>query len=217
MLGDIGPHTRRLLSYHELCDALHMSRTHLYRLEQDGLRLSADALVLPNSRAWDKERALEFGRDTGRLDKDNQPVATWHPDSSHLPRGANGKWKSLGNEQRNRELVVRKYSGGTRVYLGTWHCSMVYGLKNPAVYHLRRRGGFIKADVKVGEVFGWQEDRVIKFGRQTGRLDTAKLVSWALRRTELLALDPDVPWVRKLVDDGHLAKLPETPEPLRAA
>lgn len=197
--SDIGPDTQRLLSYREVQERLFLSRTQTFRLEREGARLHPDVLIAPSTSGWREDRVLQYGIDTGRLAEDGQPAGGWDGDRP-LNRVPDGSIPAM------RRLVEEKYSGPTRTYLGSTHCSFLYGLQDLAVYFLRKRGAFIPATVLVGDkFFGWDEEEVIRFGRQTGRLhDPAILKRWAIRRTEEFGLNPDVPWVVDLLGEENL-------------
>lgn len=200
--GDIGPFTKRYLGYGELQERLYLSRTQTFRLERDGARLLPDVIVTPGALGWDEERVLRYGIDTKRLGEDGQPAGGWDGDK---PRNR----VEDGSIPAMRRLVEERYSAPPRLYLGSAHCSYLYGLTDLAVLALRRRGAFIPASVRVGDKFlGWTETEVIKFGKQTGRLaDPEILRAWAVRRTEEFGLDPNVPWVAEVLGEG--VPLPE--------
>lgn len=197
--GDISTDTKRYLSYSEVQQRLFLSRTQTFRLEREGARLLPDVVVTPGTLGWDAERVLRYGVATGRLAEDGQPAGGWDGDR---PRNR----VQDGSLPEMRRLVEEKYSAPPRVYLGSAHCSYLYGLTDLAVLALRRRGAFIAATVKVGDKFlGWNELEVIKFGRQTGRLaDPDILRRWAVRRTEEFGLDPNTPWVVDLLGKENL-------------
>lgn len=197
--GDIGESTKRYLSYNQLYERLYLSRTQTFRLEREGARLLPDVLVTPGTQGWDEKRALQYGIDTGRLDEAGQPAGGWDGDR---PRNR----VPDGSLPEMRRLVEEKYSAPPKVYLGSAHCSFLYGLTDLAVLALRRRGAFITASVVVGGQFlGWNELEVIKFGKQTGRLsDPQTLKNWAVRRTEEFGLDPNTGWVVELLGEGNL-------------
>lgn len=200
--GDIGPLTKRYLGYGELQERLYLSRTQTFRMERDGTRLLPDVVVTPGALGWDEERVLRYGIDTKRLAEDGQPAGGWDGDK---PRNR----VEDGSTPAMRRLVEERYSSPPRLYLGSAHCSYLYGLTDLAVLALRRRGAFIPATVRVGDKFlGWTETEVIKFGKQTGRLaDPEILKVWAVRRTEEFGLDPNVPWVAEVLGEG--TPLPE--------
>lgn len=197
--NDIGPKTRHLLGYGELQKALYLSRTQTFRLEREGARLLPDVIITPDTMGWEPARVLRYGVDVGRLAEDGQPAGGWDGDRprNRVPDG------SLPHMRR---LVEEKYSAPPKVYLGSAHCSFVYGLGELSVFFLRHRGTFFPASVKVGSKFlGWDEEEVIKFGRQTGRLvDPEILRTWAVRRTVEFKLDPRAPWVVKLLGEDNL-------------
>lgn len=201
--GDVNDDTRRLLSYGQLYKALYLSRTQTFRLERDGARLLPDVVVTPGTNGWDEARVLQYGIDTGRLDENGQPSGGWDERGRPRVRVADGSLPDM------RRLVEDKYSAPPKVYLGSAHCSYLYGHTELSVLFLRKRGGFIPADVLVGEsLLGWDEGRVIKFGRQTGRLkDPATLRTWAVRRTVEFGLDPNVEWVVELLGEDNLPVL----------
>jgi predicted DNA-binding transcriptional regulator AlpA len=197
--GDIGDATKRFLSYGELHERLYLSRTQTFRLEREGARLLPDVIVTPGTLGWDDARVLRYGVETKRLAQDGQPAGGWDGDR---PRNR----VEDGSLPEMRRLVEEKYSAPPRVYLGSAHCSYLYGLTDLAVLALRRRNAFIPASVRVGDKFlGWNELEVIKFGRQTGRLsDPATLRAWAVRRTEEFGLDPNTAWVVELLGEDAL-------------
>lgn len=196
---DVGPDTRHLLGYGEVHKRLFLSRTQTFRLEREGARLLPDVIIAPGTMGWSAERVLRYGVDTGRLTEDGQPAGGWDGDKPRN-RVADGSLPEM------RRLVQEKYSAPPKVYLGSSLCSYVYGLGELAVFFLRDRGAFIPASVRVGEKFlGWDEEQVIKFGRQTGRLaDPDILVKWAIRRTVQFGLDPNVTWVQSLLDEDEM-------------
>lgn len=210
---EIGPDTQHLLSYRQVQERLYLSRTQTFRLEQEGARLLPDVTITPGTSGWKEERVLQYGIDTQRLSEDGQPIGGWDGDRP-INRVPDGSIPAM------RRLVQEKYSAAPRVYLGSAHCSFLYGLQDVAVYFLRKRGAFIPASVVVGgRVFGWEEGEVIRFGRQTGRLhDPQVLKRWAVRRTEEFNLDPNVPWVVELLGEENLPEYPgegaggDTPE-----
>lgn len=197
---DIGPRTRRLLSYGELQRTLHLSRTQTFRLEREGARLLPDVVITPDTKGWEPERVLRYGVETGRLAEDGSPAGGW--DEAGRPRSR----VPDGSLPEMRRLVEEKYSGPPKLYLGSSHCSFLYGLSELSVYFLRERGAFIPASVRVGDkFFGWNEEEVIEFGRQTGRLDDPQILkNWAVRRTEEFGLDPRTPWVVELLGEDNL-------------
>lgn len=201
--SDINPNvTKRYLSYGEIQERLYLSRTQLFRLEREGARLAPDVVVTPETRGWSPERVLKYGIQTGRLDKEGKPAGGWTEDGRPLNRVPDGSIAEM------RRLVEDHYSAPPKVYLGSTHCSYLYGLTDLAVYFLRTRGAFIPANVKVGEKFlGWAEDEVILFGKQTGRLDDPEtLRNWAVRRTQEFGMDPNTPWVVELLGADNLPK-----------
>jgi len=192
---DVGPQTRSYRSYQELQSRLYLSRTQLFRLDRDGARLLPDVVITPTTLGWSDERILQYGIDTGRLDEHGEPAGGWDGDRP-LNRVRDGSLPEM------RRLVEQKYSAPPRMYLGSGHCSYVYGHAAPSTFVLRSRGAFIPAAVQVGRAVGWDEQEVIRFGRQSGRLsDPATLVQWAARRTEEFGLDPNADWVRELLGD----------------
>lgn len=201
--GDVDDNTRRLLSYGQLHEALYLSRTQTFRLEREGARLLPDVVVTPGTNGWDADRVLQYGIDTKRLDEEGQPSGGWDESGRPRVRVEDGSLPTM------RRLVEEKYSAPPKVYLGSAHCSYLYGHTELSVLFLRKRGGFIPADVLVGEsLLGWDEGQVIKFGRQTGRLkDPATLRTWAVRRTEEFGLDPNVQWVVDLLGEDNLPVL----------
>lgn len=202
MSSDVGPDTQKLLSYREMQERLYLSRTQTFRLERAGARLLPDVMIAPGTSGWKPERVLQYGIDTHRLAEDGQPIGGWDGDRP-INRVPDGSLPAM------RRLVEEKYSSPPRVYLGSAHCSYLYGLQELAVYFLRKRGAFIPAAVQVGtKFFGWDEEEVIRFGRQTGRLhDPATLRAWAVRRTEEFGLDPRTPWVVDLLGEDNLPEL----------
>lgn len=211
--GDVNDDTRRLLSYGQLHEALYLSRTQTFRLARDGARLLPDVVVTPGTNGWDAARVLQYGIDTKRLDAEGQPSGGWDDQGKPRVRVPDGSLPEM------RRLVEDKYSAPPKVYLGSAHCSYLYGHTELSVLFLRKRGGFIPADVLVGEsLLGWDEARVIKFGRQTGRLpkdDPSKLKAWAVRRTKEFGLDPNVDWVIELLGADNLPT-PPLAKPKRA-
>jgi predicted DNA-binding transcriptional regulator AlpA len=204
--SDIDPHkTRRFLSYREVQAALFLSRTSLFRLRRDRAFPLADVMVTPDTYGWDAERIQLYGLETGRLDERGQPAGGWDDNGRPRNRVRDGALATM------QKLVADRFSAPTRVYLGTMHCSYLYGLTDLSVYFLRKRGAFFSADVRIGEKFlGWSETNVIRFGHQTGRLeDPAVLAAWARRRTEDFGLDPRTPWVVELLGEDNLPQLPE--------
>lgn len=199
--GDIGERTRRLLSYKQVEDRLFLSRTQLFRLDREGARLLPDAVVVPGTNGWDDKRVLQYGIDTGRLDENGQPAGGW---DQGRPRNR----VTDGSLPAMRRLVEEKYSAPPKVYLGSALCSFVYGHTDLSVLFLRKRGGFFPADVVIGDkLLGWDEQEVIKFGQQTGRLpkkDPGLLKAWAVRRTEEFGMDPNVDWVVELLGEDNL-------------
>lgn len=197
--GDINDDTRRLLSYKQLYEGLYLSRTQTFRLEREGARLLPDAIVTPGTLGWEPKRVLQYGIDTGRLDEDGQPAGGWD-EGRPRNRVADGTLPAM------RRLVEERYSAPPKIYLGSAHCSFLYGHTDLSVLFLRKRGGFIAAHVLIGDkLLGWDEQEVIKFGRQTGRLaDPEVLRRWAVRRTEEFGLDPNVEWVRELLGEDNL-------------
>jgi len=199
--GDIGDNTRRLLSYKQIQDRLYLSRTQLFRLDREGARLLPDAVVVPGTLGWDEKRVLQYGIDTGRLAEDGQPAGGWDGDR---PRNR----VTDGSLPTMRRLVEERYSAPPKVYLGSALCSYVYGHTDLSVLFLRKRGGFFAANVLIGDkLLGWDEEEVIRFGQQTGRLprtDNTVLKAWAVRRTEEFGMDPNVPWVVELLGEGNL-------------
>lgn len=166
---------------------LHLSRSHLYRLEAEGALLRPAVFIAPDAYGWTPERVQEYGLDVKRLDAD----------------GEEQKRATEGALPEMQELVFRKYGAEPKLYLGQSYCSFVYGLQKHAVYFLRLRGqknphtgGFIHADVRIDKRYGWDEMRVIEFGLQTGRLNDEKINTWAWRRTAEFGL-PDADWVAK--------------------
>lgn len=189
--ADIDKKTRRYWSLQDLAEGLHLSRGHTYRLVEGGLMLPPDIVVAPNSFGWDPARARAFGVDTERLNGDFQSIGP-PPD---------------GGAARAEELIKTKYAVTPKVYLSSWLASYAYGFKQNAVYFMRKRGGFIPADVLVASKFGWSEPRLMEYGEQTGRLDQEGIRRWVVRRTEEFGLSPDIPWVAAFVEKHPEAKL----------
>ncbi|MFC4328270.1 hypothetical protein ACFPC0_10580 [Streptomyces andamanensis] len=176
--------TRKYWSHKELAAGLSLSRGHLYRLLEDGMILGPDIVIASNSFGWDPKRAKRFGVDCDRLDADGRPIGP--PPEGSLAKAA--------------MLAKTKYSVTPKVYVSSWLASFVYGLKENAVYFMRKRAAFIPADVLIApRKFGWDETRVIEYGEQTGRLDEQGIDQWVVRRTEEFGLSPDVEWVRKRI------------------
>jgi predicted DNA-binding transcriptional regulator AlpA len=174
--------TRQYWSHMDLAKGLHLSRGHLYRLLDQGQMLGPDIVIAADRFGWDPRRAQRFGVDADRLDSDFRPIGP-PPD---------------GSLAKAETLAKTRYSVTPRVYLSSWLCSYVYGLKKNAVYFMRQRKAFIPADVKIEpKTYGWSEERVIEFGEQTGRLDDAKIDEWVRRRTAEFGLSPDIEWVRR--------------------
>jgi predicted DNA-binding transcriptional regulator AlpA len=197
--GDTDENTLRYLSYKQLHERLFLSRTQTFRLEREGARLLPDVIITPGTKGWLEKRVLEYGIDTGRLDEEGNPAGGWE----------NGRARSRvedGTLPAMRRLVEEKYSAPPKVYLGSAHCSYLYDNTELAVLFLRKRNSFMPAQVAVGSrFFGWDEAEVIRFGRQTGRLDDpAVLKKWAVRRTEEFGLDPNTPWVVELLGEDNL-------------
>lgn len=197
--GDVNEETRRYLSYSQLHARLYMSRTQTFRLEREGARLLPDVVVTPGTKGWSEKRVLEYGVDTGRLREDGEPAGGWE-NGRPVSRVEDGTLPAM------RRLVEEKYSAPPKVYLGSVHCSYLYDNTELAVLFLRRRNSFMPAQVLVGErALGWDELEVIRFGRQTGRLDDpAVLKKWAVRRTTEFGLDPNTPWVVELLGEDNL-------------
>lgn len=212
--GDVDDNTRRLLSYGELHKRLYLSRTQTFRLAREGARLLPDVVVTPGTNGWDEARVLQYGIDTQRLDENGEPSGGWDEQGKPRVRVPDGSLPTM------RRLVEDKYSAPPKVYLGSAHCSYLYGHTELSVLFLRKRGGFIPAHVLVGDsLLGWDEEEVIKFGRQTGRLkDPAILRAWAVRRTAEFGLDPNVQWVVDLLGADNLPTppLPKTKRKAKA-
>lgn len=173
--------TRQYWSHKELAAGLHLSRAHLYRLLEEGRILGPDIVIASDSFGWDPKRATRFGVDADRLDADGRPIGP--PPEGSLAKAAT--------------LAKTKYSVTPKVYVSSWLASFMYGLKENAVYFMRKRKGFIPADVMIPpRKFGWSEPRVIEYGEQTGRLDDRGIERWVVRRTEEFGLSPDIKWVQ---------------------
>ena len=199
--GDLDDNTRRLLSYKQLYTRLYLSRTQTFRLEREGARLLPDAVVTPGTKGWEADRVLQYGINVKRLDENGQPIGGW---DEGRPRNR----VEDGSLPAMRRLVEERYSAPPKVYLGSAHCSFVYGHTDLSVLFLRKRQGFFPASVLIGDkLLGWDEEEVIKFGKQTGRLaqaDCPKLTAWAKRRTTEFGMDPNVAWVVELLGEENL-------------
>lgn len=192
MKQDEDQNTRALWSHKELAEGMGLSRGHLYRLLEDGQMLGPDVVVAKDY-GWNPERAKEFGVEAQRLDENGRSLG---------PAGD-------GDLALAEYLVKSKYGSRPQVYLSSWLASYCYGLTKQAVYFMRKRDGFIPADVALGQgqyrKYGWDESRVIEFGEQTGRLDDKKIDQWVVRRTKDHGLSPDAPWVgRRLAANPKL-------------
>ncbi|MFF9265780.1 hypothetical protein [Streptomyces longwoodensis] len=174
--------TKTYWSHKDLAEGLHLSRGHLYRLLEQGQMLGPDIVIAADRFGWDPKRAMRFGVESDRLDSDGRDIGP----------------PPVGSLNKATTLVKTRYSVAPRVYLSSWLCSYAYGLQKNAVYFMRKREGFIPADVKIEpKTYGWSEERVIEYGEQTGRLDDAGIDRWVLRRTAEFGLSPDIEWVRK--------------------
>ena len=187
MKNDEGPATQRFWTHTQLAENLGMSRMHLYRWADAGMLLPPDIVIAGSDNlGWAPSRARRFGAELGRLDADGK-----------LRTGPDGQPQPA--QQVDAKLAERlaqtTYAKQPKVHLSSWLCSYTYGLKEEAVYFLRKRGAFITADVALSNRYGWTEPRVLEFGEQTGRLDDAGIDRWAVRRTREFGLSPETPWV----------------------
>lgn len=164
---------------------LHISRNHVARMEKTGLLPTADVWVAKYLRGWEPERILTFGREAEIID------AT----GNHL----HGPAKTRALKATTAALVSEHYSQPTRMYLGTSLIGKLLRLDSFSVYTVRYREQWEAADVQVGTRFGWDEERVIRFGKQTGRIDEARVDQWMVERTAEHGLDPRTDWVLKRV------------------
>jgi hypothetical protein len=179
---DVVPgHTRKYLSLTDTANIAHLSRYHLGGLIERGQFPSPDVFIAPIYSGWDGDRVHNFCTEAELI----------HPDGSKYkkPSGGNNERKAL-----LQTLVAGPYRTRTRVYLGNTLMAAAYNLRAAALYQARDREKFLPADIVVSTRLGWDEEEVLRFGQQSGRIDESDVTKWAVRRT--LAWDlPVTDWV----------------------
>ncbi|MEU9755711.1 hypothetical protein AB0D90_21670 [Streptomyces althioticus] len=194
-LIDVAPgHTRLFLSKSGVAERLGISRNHIGRLITNNLFASPDVWVAKYLVGWDQERIVQFGKDIGVLDDNGQ--RRLDPETGKPVPITGG---SRTGTDRLRTIVKESYSKTPALYLGAALIADVYEVAQASIYINRSRERFIPADVAVDTRFGWDEERVIEYGRQTGRFKSPdRPEKWAVERTTIHGL-PAADWATDTV------------------
>lgn len=181
-------HTVLYIPQTDVGTILHISRNHVARMEKSGLLPTADVWIAAYLRGWDPYRISRFATEAGLIDADGNK--------------AKGPASSPARKQETKDLITASYSEPTRLYLGTVLVAALLGREYSAVYAARDRDQWESADVQVGTRFGWDEQRVIRFGQQSGRIGNARVDEWMIERTADYGLDPLAPWILERIEAG---------------
>lgn len=168
-LNPPGQGPRVYLDKAEAARALGIYEQHLYSMERAGEWIEPDIVIgmglAPKGRTfpgYTKERVLDFGQATRRLDADDNPIALG---SGLVPRRV---------PTDDRGLLPPWFYAQTRRYLSKSDLAVVWGIQPRSVSMRAQRGRLPEPDVAMnlsmnrGATLGYDPQRIITVSRQMG-------------------------------------------------